>query len=232
MLGVRYVALGSMRRAGDRLRIVIQLLEAESGRLMWSDRFDGSLADVFAFQDDVADTIAARLASQLSAAERRRILSGRAPQIGAYGLVLRGQDLMVRYRREANSHARHLFEQAAELDPEYGRVYSGLSRTFSVAWRYRWAEQQAESLERATVLARQAIERDEQDSRGFAELGYAYLYQKRHREALEAYERALLLNPNDADVLALMTDALTCVGELDRAVTAIQRALSAQPMLS
>lgn len=229
LLGVRYVALGSMRRGGDRLRIVMQLLEAETGRLVWSDRFDGSVADVFDFQDEVADTIAARLASQVSTAERRRILSSRAPQVGAYGLVLRGQDLMIRYQREANTHARHLFEEAAQLDPEYGRVYSGLSRTFSVAWRYRWAPEPDGSLERATLLAQQAIERDEQDSRGFAELGYAYLYQKRHREALESYERALLLNPNDADVLALMTDALTCVGELDRAVASIQRAMRLNP---
>lgn len=229
LLGARYLALGTMRRAGDRLRITAQLILAESGRLLWSDRYDGALADVFDFQDEVADMIAARLASHVSEAERRRMLSSRAPAVGVYGLVLRGQDLMTRYRQEANAHARSLFEEAAVLDPEYGRIYSGLSRTFSVAWRYRWTDRPSESLEHAAVLARRAIEQDERDSRGFAELGYAYLYQKRHPEALEAYERAVLLNPNDADVLALMTDALTCVGQLDRAVAAIQRALRLNP---
>lgn len=229
MLGVSYLALGALRRAGDRLRITIQLLEAKSGRLLWSDRFDCGVGDVFLLQDEIADTIAARLASQLSAAERRRILAAREPKIGAYGLVLRGQELLLRYRRATNAHARRLFEEASALDSDYGRTYAGLARTFSEDWRYRWTDQSSHGLDQAILLARQAIAHDEQDSRGYAELGYAYLYQKRHQEALAAYERARELNPNDADVLALMTDALTCIGQPTRAAEMMQRAMRLNP---
>ena len=229
LLGVRYVALGSMRRAGDRLRITAQLLEAEMGRLLWSDRFDGSLLDVFAFQDEVADMIAAQLASQVSSAERRRILSSRAPELGAYGLVLRGQDLLFRYRREANAHARNLFEEAAALDPDYGRVYAGMSHTLYLAWRYGWADKEEACLDRAVALAVEAIKRDGLDARGYAELGCTRLYQKRYAELLASYERAIELNPNDADVLGNMADAVTAMGQPERAVGLLQRAIRLNP---
>ncbi len=229
LLGVRYVALGSMRRGGDRLRITSQLLEADTGRLVWSERFDGTLVDVFAFQDEVADMIAARLASQVSSAERRRILSSRAPELGAYGLVLRGQDLLFRYRREANAHARHLFEAAEALDPDYGRVYSGMSHSLYLAWRYGWADKEEACLDRAVAMAVEAIKRDGLDARGYAELGCTRLYQKRYAESLASYERAIELNPNDADVLGNMADAVTAMGQPERAVMLLERAIRLNP---
>jgi adenylate cyclase len=229
ILGIRYLAIGSIRRSGDRLRISAQLLEAETGRVIWSDRFDGSLRDIFAFQDEVADMIAARLASQLSAAERHRILTSRVPELGAYGLVLRGQDLMTQFRRETNVHARHLFEQAGRLDPEYGRLYAGMSHSFNLAWRYGWEERPEACLSEAVALAEEAIRRDELDARGYAELGCARLYQKYHRQSLAAFEHAVDLNPNDADVLAYMADTVTAMGQPERAVGLLQRAIRLNP---
>ena len=229
LLGVRYLALGTLRRAGDRLRVSSQLLEAETGKTLWADRFDGKLADVFEFQDEVASMIAARLATQVSAAERRRIISSPVPDVQTYGLVLRGQELMLQYKQRTNAHARELFEVAAENDSSYSRIYSGLSRTFSLAWRYRWTTQPQHSLEQAAVLAQLAIEHDSLDARGYSELGYAQLYQKRHEEALAAYEHAITLNPNDADILADMSDAYTCTGDPARAVELMQRAMRLNP---
>jgi adenylate cyclase len=229
LLGVRYLALGALRRAGDRLRITAQLLEAESGRLLWSDRYDGSLGDIFAFQDDVADMIAARIATHVSAAERRRVLAGRAPSVSAYALQLRGQDLVYQYRRESNIHARRLFEEAVAIDPRWGRLYAGMSRTFNLDWRYRWATDADRCLERALQLAREAVTYDELDARGFAELGFVNLYSRLHEPALAAYERAITLNPNDSDVLAEMGDALNATGQPARAVELLQRAIRLNP---
>ena len=229
LLGVRYLAEGSLRRSGERLRVSALLVETETGRTLWADRFDGTLADIFEFQDEVASTIAARLATQVSAAERRRILTSPIPDIQTYGLVLRGQELMLQYRQNTNSHARQLFEVAANSDPSYSRIYSGLSRTFSLAWRYRWTDSPQASLEQAALLARKAINHDSMDARGFAELGYAQLYQKRHDEALATYERAVMLNPSDADILADMSDAYTCVAQPARAVEMMQRAMRLNP---
>jgi tetratricopeptide (TPR) repeat protein len=144
-------------------------------------------------------------------------------------MVLRGQELTHRYRREANLHARRLFEQAAETDPGYGRPYAGMSRTFNLAWRYRWDRDPEACLDRAAELALQAIHRDGLDARGHAELGFAHLYRKEHAASLAAYEHAVELNPNDADILAEYADALTYDDQPQRALELLSRAMRLNP---
>jgi tetratricopeptide (TPR) repeat protein len=106
-----------------------------------------------------------------------------------------------------------LFERARRVDPGYGRAYAALSRTFNLDWRYAWSRDPVASLDRALELAELALRYDPLDARGHAELGFACLYRKQHDASLAAYERAVELNPNDADILAEMGDALACVGE-------------------
>ena len=228
-LGVRYLFTGDLQRSGSRLRLNVRLIEADSGRVIWADRFKGDLREIFEFQDDVTDVIAARLAVQIHAAERRRVLSLRPPDLRAYGLILRGQDLSIRFRRETNLHARRLFEQAAEIDPGYGRSYAGMSRTFNLAWRYSWADSPEACLEKAVRLALAAIEHDNLDARGYAELGFAYLFNRQHDASLAAYERAVELNPNDADILAEMSNSVSSYGDAGRAVQLMRRAMRLNP---
>jgi adenylate cyclase len=228
-LGVRYLVTGGLQRSGRKLRLRVQLTEADTDRVVWSDRYDGDLADLFAFQDDVTAMIAARLALQISAAEQRRALTENPPDLRAYGLILRGQDLGLRFRNETNLHARRLFEHAAEIDPDYGRCYAGLSRTFNLAWRYHWTPDPEAALDKAVDLANAAIGYDSLDARGFGELGFACLYKKQHDSSLAAYERALELNPNDADILAEMGDSLTYCGDANRAVQLLTRAMRLNP---
>jgi adenylate cyclase len=228
-LGVRYLMTGGVQRSGHKLRLRVQLTEADTDRVIWSDRYDGDLGDLFAFQDDVTAMIAARLAVQISAAEQRRLLADQAPDLRAYGLILRGQDLGLRFRREANLHARRLFEHAAEIDPAYGRCYAGMSRTFNLAWRYHWAPSPDAALDRAVDLAHAAISHDNLDARGYGELGFAQLYKKHHDSSLAAYERAVELNPNDADLLAEMGDAMTYCGQTDKALDLLKRAMRLNP---
>jgi adenylate cyclase len=220
---------GGLQLSGRKLRLRVQLADAETDRVIWSDRYDGSLDDLFAFQDDVTATIAARLAVQISAAEQRRLLAENPPELRAYGLILRGQDLSLRYRKEANLHARRLFEHAAEIDPDYGRCYAGMSRTFNLAWRYHWTPNPQLALDKAVDLANAAIGYDSLDARGYGELGFACLYRKQHDSSLAAYERALQLNPNDADILAEMGDSLTYCGDPNRAVQLLTRAMRLNP---
>ena len=204
-LGVRYLLTGGLERAGIKLRLRARLTETEAGRVLWSERFDGDLGDVFEFQDDVTDMIAARLAIQISAAEQRRALLHALSELRAYGLVLRGQELSWHLRKEANLHARRLFEQAADIAPDYGRTYAALSRTFLHEWRYAWAASPEACLDRAVALAVEAITHDSLDARGYSELGFGHLYKKQHDASVAAYERAIELNPNDADILAEMS---------------------------
>lgn len=228
VLGVRYLLNGALQRAGRRIRLRVELSEAASGTVIWSDRYNGDLGDIFAFQDDVTDIIAARLAIQISAAERRRLATS-PPKLLAYGINLRGQELSLKYKKEANWHARRLFQQGMEVDPDYGRSYAGMSRTYNLDSCYAWTDTPERSLHQAVELAKTATVKDSLDAHGFAELGYAYLYSKRHEESLAAYERAIKLNPNDADILSEMGDALVYSEEAARAVDLLKRAMRLNP---
>ncbi len=228
-LGVRYLMTSSFRRAGNRLRITVDLVEAESENTTWSERYDGVMLDIFDFQDDVTAMTAARVAIQLDANERRRLAEQSHPALYAYGLVLRGQDMGLRFLPDANLHARRLFEEARDLDPDYGRSYAAMSRTFNVEWRYNWTSDPDAALNQALVLAKRAVQCDALDTRGFSEMGRAHLYKKQHDEALTAYEHALALNPNDADLLAYTGDCLAYVRQGERAVQLLERAMRLNP---
>jgi adenylate cyclase len=228
-LGVRYLLDGSLQRSGSHLRIRVQLNETESGNIIWSERYDGQLTEVFAFQDDITERITSLLAVQIGTAERRRTQRQQTPDLQSYGLILRGQDLMTRFVKESNFHARRLFEQAAELTPTYSRAYASISRTCNLDWRYGWVDDREGALNKAVELAKTAIGYDEYDARGLAELGYALLYKKEHKECLATYERALQLNPNDADLLAEMGDALGYCRQSDRAIELLKKAIRLNP---
>jgi TolB-like protein/class 3 adenylate cyclase len=228
-LGVRYLLTGGLQRSGSKLRLRVQLSEAETDRVIWSERYAGDLGDLFAFQDDVTAMIATRLAVQISAAEHRRLLAENPPELRAYGLILRGQDLYQRVTRETNLYARRLFEEASLVDPRYARSYAGLARTFQEDWRYRWTDTPELGLERAITLAQRSIELDPADARGHAAFGYACLFQRRHDESLAAYQRATELNPNDADVLAETGACASSCGDPQRGLQLLERAMRLNP---
>ena len=229
-LDVRYIVTGNLQLSDQQMRVRVQLQNGENGRVLWSDRFTGQLQDIFDFQDEVTAQVASRLATQLRAEERRRIQDGHTPPIEAYGLIIRGHDLSMRYRKEANLHALQLFEHATNLDPHYGRCYTGISRSLNLAWRYRWNDKPEQCLEKAIELARLAINYDELDARAHAELGYAHLYRKEHSNSIGAYERALDLNANDADIIAEYGDALVYDGRPQEAIPKIERAMKLNPV--
>ncbi len=227
-LGVRYLLAGSLRRSGPRIRIAVELIDVETGNALWSDQFRIELEELFDLQDEIAGSVAARLAVQIDFAERRQE-SYHPRDVRACGLLLRGQQLVALYSKEGNAHARRLFDEAAVIAPEYGRVYSSLSRTHNLDWRYAWSPNPDESLDSAVALARQAIQLDGLDARGFGELGFANLYKKRHDEALSDYQRALALNPNDADIVAEYADALVYAGQPSKSVELIEKAMRLNP---
>ena len=178
--GVRYLLIGDLQRMGEALAVHARLLEAESERVIWSMKFDGPLGDVFEFQDEVTEVIAANLAVEIRAAELRRAVDAAPAKLSAYGLILRGEFFAHQYQRAANWRARLLFERARKVDPGYGRAYAALSRTFNLDWRYAWSKDPIASLDRALELAELAIQYDPFDARGHAELGFACLYRKQH----------------------------------------------------
>ncbi|MBV8105315.1 MAG: hypothetical protein JO223_11975 [Hyphomicrobiales bacterium] len=227
-LGVRYILSGSLRRSDKHLRIAVQLIDAASESALWSDRLNVELDDLFDLQEEIAGAVAARMSVQIDIAEHRQ--ESYYPQdMRAYGLVVRGQHLLLNFTREANSHARRLFEEAIELAPEYSRAHSAMSRTYNHDWRYSWSDAPKESLGSAIAYARRAKTLDRLDARGFAELGFARLYCKQHDEALAEYAQALALNPNDSDIVAEHADALVYAERPQRGVELVQKAMQLNP---
>ncbi len=227
-LGVRYLLSGSLRRSGAGYRISVDLVDTETEATVWNDRFVFDIESIFDIQDEIAAGVASRLAVQIDLAQHQQ--EGRIPaDMRAYGLTLRGQQLLLKFAKESNAHARRLFEEAIEFAPSYGRAYSGISRTHNLDWRYSWTPEPDASLEAAVEFARQAIQRDQMDARGFAELGFAKLYQKRHAESLAEYTRALSLNPNDADIIAEYADALVYCEQPKKSVEMLEQAMRLNP---
>jgi adenylate cyclase len=226
-LGARYLLGGSLRQAGKRFRIGVELIDAEHEHVLWSDRFDIGLDELIDWQDEITSTVASRLAVQIDLAQLRREYEPH--DMRAYGLVLRGQQLILGFTKEANAHARRLFDEALDLAPDFGRAYSAISRTHNLDWRYEWSPSPEASLDAAVDFARCAIERDALDARGHAELGYAHLYRKSIEEAVAEYRRALALNPNDADIIAEYADALVYAGEPEKAIEEMERAMRLNP---
>jgi TolB-like protein/Flp pilus assembly protein TadD len=229
VLGVRYLVQGSVQRAGNRVRIAAQLVEAGSGQNLWADRFDRHFDDIFDLQDEITEIIVASMAVRIEAAESDRMHQVQPADLAAYGLVLQGQESLYRYTREDNARARDMYMAAIESDARYARAFAAVSRTFNFDWRYSWSDAPQEALEKALELARTAVRLDETDARGYAELGFVNLYRKHHEQAIDAYGHALLLNPNDADVMAEMADALVHAGRSEEAIELLQKAMRLNP---
>ena len=198
---------------------------------LWSDHFNIDMEELFDLQDEITGAVASRLASQIDFAERRQE-SYHPRDMLAYGLVLRGQQLVAHFTKEANAHARRLFEEASMIAPEYGRAYSSLSRTHNLDWRYSWSPAPEQSLE---CRGRAGAPRRRARSARRARLRRARIrpsLQEAAREALAEYARALALNPNDADIIAEYADALVYAGQPAKSVELLEQAMRLNPVLS
>jgi adenylate cyclase len=228
-LGVRYAVTGSVRKAGPRLRISIQLLDGEYEQTVWGEQYNRQLDDIFDLQEEITGIIVSAAAVNIAASERARLDLLAPSDIGAYGFVLQGQQHLFRYTRADNSRARRLYEAALELDPRYARALASKSRTLNVDWRYNWTELHDLALDKALDLALAAIECDPGDARGFGELGFAHLWRKEHDAANRAYRRAIQLNPNDANLISDFADALCYGGQSEEAIGLLNKAMRLNP---
>jgi TolB-like protein/lipopolysaccharide biosynthesis regulator YciM len=228
-LGVRYIADGSVRTAGNRVRISIQLVDTNKDQTVWTEHYDRNLDDIFEVQDDISAIICNVCSVKISTEEyanRERMLP-RNPE--AYDMVLKGQQHIYRYTREDLQQARKFYETAAQLDPRYARALSSIAQTLNLEWLFSWSENPDDTLEYALSLARQAVSLDDGDARGHARVGFVSLYQKNHEASINAYQRALQLNPNDAEVIADLADTFTHCGRSDEAVELIKKAMHLNP---
>lgn len=225
-LGVRYLLEGSVRRAGDRVRVTAQLIDAGSGAHVWAERYDRALDDIFAVQDEVVATIATTLVGRIEAAGRERARRQPTADLAAYDLVLRGMDRLAAYGPQANADARALFEAAIAHDPGYAVAHA---YTAMAIFNQNWSEEADASLERALEHAERAVALDPGDSRCHRILGLTLLVARAFERADAHSQRSLALNPNDAHAAVFRGFLLACLGHADEAVPLIQRAIDRNP---
>jgi adenylate cyclase len=227
-LGVRYVLEGGVQRAGDRVRITAQLVDAATGYHVWAERYDREVRDVFALQDEVTREIVRALAVRLTEGERRRL--GRVPtaDLAAYDLVLHGQDERRRATREGNLEARRLFVKALDLDPDYARAYAGLGWVHLHSWQYLWSTDPG-SLGRAQELAERAIALDDTLTEGYCLLAQIHLWRKDHDRAMAEADHAVAIAPNDATGYETRAEVLAWAGRGEDGIRSIRQAMRLDP---
>jgi TolB-like protein/class 3 adenylate cyclase len=231
-LGVQYVLEGSLQFDTDRIRVTAQLIDATIGNHVWSERYDRPLDDVFAVQNEVTSAIAASLAGQHGTVARAvREIARRKPvdSLQAYEYYALGIEHKHQYTEEDNRTARELFLKALDLDPSYGRAYAGIAMTHALDVDFGWNQSRQEALEGLVSAARAAIALDPYDGEGRKMLGLYYLYLNEFPRAVAETNRAVELNPNNADVLAMAAWDLTKAGEPERSLELMERAVRLNP---
>ncbi|MDP6567135.1 MAG: adenylate/guanylate cyclase domain-containing protein [Alphaproteobacteria bacterium] len=226
---VRYVVEGSLRHAGNRVRVRVDLSDGTESKTLWSERYDRDAEDIFSIQNDITSIATSAMAVQIEAAEHERLKTIAPPSLAAYGLVLQGQYHLYKYTREENIQARDFYAQGVDHDRNYARALAALSRTHNLDWRYSWTDEPDHSLDVAQRFAQDAVNADPSDARGQAELGYVRLYRKEHGASIDAYERAVALNPSDANIIMEFADTLAHSARADEAVELFQQAMRLNP---
>jgi adenylate cyclase len=227
-LGVRYLLEGSVRKAGDRARFTVQLIDTTTSQQVWAERYDRPLTDIFAVQDEIVQQIVTTLKLQLTLAEQGILTRKGTNNLEAYDSYLRGLEAYLRLTQEANAQARQLCERAIALDPQYAQAYTLLGRTYHREWMWRWS-QDPQTLEQALALAQKAIALDGSLPMAHRLLAYVYLRKKQHEEAIAEAERALALDPNDADGYETLGEILSFAGRPAEALGLVEQVLRLNP---
>jgi adenylate cyclase len=228
-LGVRYVLEGSVRRAGNRVRITVQLIDGTTGGHLWAERYDRDLTDIFAVQDEVTREIVAALAVKVTQGEQRRLARKGTDNLEAYDHFLRGRQLAWRRSKEANEEARVLLERAIALDPQFTSACAILAGVHGVNYANRWHDPPEESRRMADELAQRAVALDDDAPDAHWILGLAYLQQKQLDRAMAEARKALALDPNFAWAHSLLGQALHYAGRSQEAIEPHTTAMRLDP---
>jgi len=228
-LNVSTVLEGSVRKAGNRLRVMAQLINVADGYHLWSERYDRELEDVFAIQDEIAGSIVRALRVVLSDAEKRAIEQAPAatPKVEAYDYYLRGRQFFHQFRRTGMQFARRMFDRAIEIDPQYALAYAGVADCCCLLYMY-WDGSKA-NLDGAESASRRALDLGPDLAEAHASRGFALSLRRQYAPARAEFETALRLNPNF--FWAHYFYARTCFqeGSMEEAVRHYQDAARVQP---
>ncbi len=231
-LGVSAVLEGSVRRAGTRLRITAQLIDAATGGHLWAERFDRDMSDLFEVQDDVNSRIVEALKLTMSPAERARIAGGGTGNIDAYDCFLRGRDLMVigkTQSREVFEQARDLLLRAIELDGNYAQAYAALGVAHVFNYQNRWTADSNSALQQAKQAVDRAIEKDPQELMARVAAAFIATFEADLERAKSEANIALTLDPNSAEAYSCLGNVYIFSGQPLEAIPMIELSMRLDP---
>jgi adenylate cyclase len=228
-LGVRYVLEGSVRKAGSRVRVTAQLIDGDTGKHVWANRYDREFDDVFSVQDELTETIVGALDPELGKAERERAKAKRPENLDAWDVYQRGLWHLYHYTKEDIVKAQQLFRQATLLDPNLGAAFSGLAEAYYFSLVYGHSDAPEYDREEALSAARTAVELDGEDAVAHCTLGRIYYVRREHDPAIAELQTALELNPSLAWAHYGVGAALVFSGRAREALPFLQAAMKLSP---
>ncbi|MBI3757430.1 MAG: adenylate/guanylate cyclase domain-containing protein [Deltaproteobacteria bacterium] len=228
-MGVRYVLEGSVRKAGGRVRITAQLIDATTDHHLWAERYDRPLTDIFALQDEIVQKIVTTLKLQLTVSEQGWLISRSTDNLEAYDYYLRAIAQVYRFSQEGNVQARQFFEQALTVDPQYAEAYALLSWTYWLGVFFQWSRD-PQDLERAFELAQKAVALQDSSPSAHVILGYCYLMKREYERAIAEGERGLALDPNRDLGYVGLANIMIFSGQPEKAIGLVERAMRLNPL--
>ncbi|MHC4941057.1 MAG: protein kinase domain-containing protein [Planctomycetota bacterium] len=226
-LDARYVLEGTIRRGGSRVRITASLVETRSDRSIWAERFDREMEDIFAIQDEIAQSIARTLRVMLTEQEKKAIEKKPTLDIKAYDYYLRGRQFFHQMRRKGFDYARDMFARAIALDPTYAKAYAGLADCCSLLYGY-W-EPNKENLKEAEAASRKALQLAPELAEAHVARAVALSLNKRFDEGEAEFKTALRLDPECFEAYYFYARACLTSGKLEQAVELFERAAELRP---
>jgi TolB-like protein/DNA-binding winged helix-turn-helix (wHTH) protein len=228
-LGADYLVEGSVRKIEQRVRTTAQLVETESGRHLWAERYDRDLQDLFTLQDEITTAIAARIEPEIGAAERLRVERKAVPALHAWDFFRLGTKHFYKSSAADNLEAQRLFRRAIELDASLADAYGYLCYALVLSMVYFEAEPTEERLDEAVAIGRKGVELDDQDGLLRFMYGRALLAGKAYGDALAELETAVELNPCLAVSYCGLGDSLAYEGRISEAIPYFQKAIDLSP---
>jgi DNA-binding winged helix-turn-helix (wHTH) protein/TolB-like protein/Tfp pilus assembly protein PilF len=224
-----YLVSGSVQRIGERLRLQVHLSDTETGKQLWSERYDRPLVDLFSIQEELGPKILGILPAKVGEAELRRVAHRYTHNVKAYEDFHRGQLALIVRQREENEAARELFRRAIAQDAGFARAYAGLALTYTADYRNQWTADGAAALDRALDMAQTAYQIDPDIPETYWVLAFVHMERRRHDEALRYLDTAVRLYPSFADGYALMGGVKTYAGQPAESVRLLRTAMRLKP---
>jgi adenylate cyclase len=230
-LGVKYVVEGSVRKIGNRVRVTVQLIDSTSAAHIWAERYDRSLDDIFAIQDEVTEAVVVRIAEGIKGARALHARSRPSHSATAYDLVLQARPYRTANTPGASEIAARLLEQATDLDPNFGLAYASLAFVRANQFEEGWSDNPDAALAEALAAAKRAVSLDGSDGYAHASLAYVLLKLREFDHAEHEIGVALSLNPNHVNII--MTSGWVSIVNCDseRAIEMIKRARRLNPLM-